>query len=253
MKLVRTEEEAFLLCHSEAKEAKEKAILSLKEQRFEQELLAIKEGLEKAKRQKKYDTIIERIGRLKERYKVGNLYTIKVEQTDGKVTDIQFEKNDQAQAKEDAIGTYVLRTNRLDLSGEEISKLHRSLTTVEESFENMKGDLGLRPNFHHSDIPTIAHVHVTVLAYHMLAGILKKLRTSGIYYDWNTIRNILATHIRVTTTMNTEDGHVIDVRTCTTPTEKQHMIYNKLHIKHTPLGRKYIKSSMKTQRCSAEK
>ena len=253
MKLVRTEEEAFLLCHSEAKEAKEKAILSLKEQRFEQELLAIKEGLAKTKRQKKYDKIIERIGRLKERYNVGNLYTIKVEQADGKAIDLQFEKNDQAQAKEDAIGTYVLRTNRLDLRGEEISKLHRSLTTVEESFETMKGDLGLRPNFHHTDVPTIGHVHVTVLAYHILAGILKKLRTSGIYYDWNTIRNILATHIRVTTTMNTEDGHVIDVRTCTTPTEKQHMIYNKLHIKHTPLGRKYIKSSMKTQRCSAEK
>ena len=231
MKLVRTEEEAFLLCHSEAKEAKEKAILLLKEQRFEQELSAIKEGLAKAKRQKKYDKIIERIGRLKERYKVGNLYTIKVEQTDGNATDLQFDKNDQAQAKEGAIGTYVLRTNRLDLSGEEISKLHRSLSTVEESFENMKGGLGLRPNFHHTDIPTIAHVHITVLAYHMLAGILKKLRTAGIHYDWNTIREILATHIRVTTTMNTEDGHVIDVRTCTTPTEKQHTIYNKLHIK----------------------
>ncbi|PVE31536.1 transposase, partial [Enterococcus faecalis] len=47
MKLVRTEEEAFLLCHSEAKEAKEKSILSLKEQRFEEALSAIKEGLEK--------------------------------------------------------------------------------------------------------------------------------------------------------------------------------------------------------------
>ncbi|QII11971.1 hypothetical protein KsCSTR_25920 [Candidatus Kuenenia stuttgartiensis] len=253
MKLVRTEEEAFLLCHSEAKEAKEKSILSLKEQRFEEALSAIKEGLEKPKRQKKYDTIIERIGRLKERYKVGNLYTIKVEQTDGKATDIKFKKNAQAQAKEGAIGTYVLRTNRLDLSGEEISKLHRSLSTVEESFKTMKGNLGLRPNFHHTDTPTIAHVHVTVLAYHILAGILKKLRTAGVHYNWNTIRNILATHIRVTTTMNTKDGCVIDVRTCTAPTEKQHTIYNKLQIKHTPLGRKNIKSPMKTQRCSAEK
>ncbi len=90
----------------------------------------------------------------------------------------------------------------------------------------MKGNLGLRPNFHHDDITTIAHVHVTVSVYHMLAGILKKLRTGGIHYDWNTIRNILQSHIRVTTTMNTEDGHVIDVSTCTTPTEKQHMIYN---------------------------
>nr|WP_164994363.1 hypothetical protein [Candidatus Kuenenia stuttgartiensis] len=134
-----------------------------------------------------------------------------------------------------------------------ISKLHRSLSTVEESFKTMKGNLGLRPNFHHTDTPTIAHVHVTVLAYHILAGILKKLRTAGVHYNWNTIRNILATHIRVTTTMNTKDGCVIDVRTCTAPTEKQHTIYNKLQIKHTPLGRKNIKSPMKTQRCSAEK
>lgn len=86
----------------------------------------------------------------------------------------------------------------------------------------------------------------------MLAGILKKLRIAGIHYSWNTIRNILGTHIRVTTTVNTEDDHVIDLRTCRTLTEKQHMIYNKLHIKHTPLGMKYMKSSIKTQRCSAE-
>ena len=249
MKLARTEEEVFLLCHSEAKES---AILLRREEKFEQELLAMREGLKEKRKLKKYDKIMERIGRFKERYKVGNLYTINVKQTDGKVTDIQFVKNEQYHAKESSVGTYVLRTNRLDLCAQEISKLHRSLTTVEESFKNMKGDLGLRPNFHHDDIPTIAHVHVTVLAYHMLAGILKKLRTAGIYYNWNTIRDVLKTHVRVTTTMNTEDGHVIDARTCTTPTEKQHMIYNKLHIKHTPLGRKYMKSSVKTQRCSAE-
>ena len=252
MKLARTEEEVFLLCHSEAKEAKESAILLRREEKFEQELLAMREGLKEKRKLKKYDKIMERIGRFKERYKVGNLYTINVKQTDGKVTDIQFNKNEQYHAKESSVGTYVLRTNRLDLCAQEISKLHRSLTTVEESFKNMKGDLGLRPNFHHEDIPTIAHVHVTVLAYHMLAGVLKKLRTAGIYYNWNTIRDVLKTHVRVTTTMNTEDGHVIDARTCTTPTEKQHMIYNKLHIKHTPLGRKYMKSSVKTQRCSAE-
>jgi len=90
MKLVRTEEEVFLLCHSEAKEAKESAILLRREQKFEHELLAIKEGLKEKRKLKKYDKIMEKIGRFKERYKVGNLYTIKVEQTDGKVTDIQF-------------------------------------------------------------------------------------------------------------------------------------------------------------------
>jgi hypothetical protein len=252
MRLARAEGEIFLLCHSEAKEAKESAILLRRERKFEQELLAIKEGLKEKRKLKKYDKIMEKIGRFKERYQVGNLYTITVKQTDGKVTDIEFLKNEKCYAKESSVGTYVLRTNRLDLCAEEISKLHRSLTTVEESFKNMKGDLGLRPNFHHEDIPTIAHMHVTVLAYHMLAGILKKLRTEGVYNNWNTIRNTLATHVRVTTTMNTKDGHVIDIRTCTTPTEKQHMIYNKLRIRHTPLDRKDVKSSVKTQRCSAE-
>jgi transposase len=253
MRLVRTEKEAFLLCHSEAKEAKESAILLRREQKFEEGLVAIKEGLNTKRKQKKYDKILERIGRLKERYGVGNLYTVKVTQKDGKATDIQFGKNDQAKTREAAIGTYVLRTNRLDLSEEEISKIHRTLTTIEDSFSKMKGDLGLRPNYHHTDTPTIAHVNATVLSYHILAGILKKLRAGGIHFNWNTICNILATHIRVTSTMNTEDGHVIDTRTCTTPTEKQHIIYNKLKIKHTPLSRKCIKSSIKTQRCSTEK
>ncbi|HHT9111526.1 MAG TPA: IS1634 family transposase [Candidatus Brocadiaceae bacterium] len=252
MKLVRTQEEAFLLCQSEAKEAKEGSMLLRREEKFEQGLLAVKEGLKKNKKLKNHGKVMEKIGRLKERYKMGNLYTIKVEQADGKAVDIQYSKNDQYRAKEATIGTYVLRTNRLDLCGEEISKLHRSLVTLEKSFEDMKGNLGLRPNFHQGDIPTIAHVHVTVLAYHILAGILKKLSDSGIHYTWDTIRNILATHMRVTTTMNTEDGHVIDVRTCTTPTEKQHIIYNTLSMKHTPLDRKYLKSSVKTQRCSAE-
>ena len=92
MKFVRTEEEAFLLCHSEAKEAKGKAILFRKEQRFEQGLLAIKEGLAKVKRQKK----------VRQDYRT-----------------------------------------------------HRTAKTV--------------------------------LTYHMLAGILKKLRTAGVHHTWNTM------------------------------------------------------------------
>ncbi|MCP5002537.1 MAG: transposase, partial [Planctomycetes bacterium] len=166
MKLVRTEKEAFLLCHSEAKEAKESAILTSRELKFEQALMEMNEGLGRPRTSKKYAKIIERIGRLKERYGVGNLYTIEVKHKESKATNIQFEKNGNALAKEESLGTYVLRTNRLDLSGEEISKIHRALTTVEESFQIMKGSLGLRPNFHHADTPTIAHVHVTVLAYH---------------------------------------------------------------------------------------
>ena len=57
MKLARTEEEVFLLCHSEAKEAKESAILLRREEKFEQELLAMREGLKEKRKLKKYDKI----------------------------------------------------------------------------------------------------------------------------------------------------------------------------------------------------
>ncbi|MBE7445774.1 MAG: hypothetical protein HS132_11205 [Planctomycetia bacterium] len=59
MKFMRTEEEAFLLCHSEAKEAKGKAILSRKSRDLNRD--SGNKELAKVKRQKKYDKTIERI------------------------------------------------------------------------------------------------------------------------------------------------------------------------------------------------
>jgi len=44
---------------------------------------------------------------------------------------------EQAQAKESVASTYALRTNRPDPGEEEISKPPRSLTTIEECFENL--------------------------------------------------------------------------------------------------------------------
>ena len=66
--MVKTEEEGYLLCHSEAKEAKEMAIFERRTKKFEDELQKIKEGLGKKGTQKSYEKILERIGRLKEKY-----------------------------------------------------------------------------------------------------------------------------------------------------------------------------------------
>ncbi len=99
MKLVRREDEAFLLCHSEAKEEKEKAILSRRMRKFEEALTAMKEGLGKKQTQKKHNKIIEKIGRIKERSGVGNLYTSIVEEKGGKAIDIQFDKNPLGKTK----------------------------------------------------------------------------------------------------------------------------------------------------------
>jgi hypothetical protein len=245
VKLVTTKKELYLLCHSEAKEAKEKAILERRLQKFAEGLKEINKGLKEKRTHKRYDKIIERIGRLKEKYGVGSFYDIEVKQEKGVATKIIFNKNPNGKAKEKRVGEYVIRTNRLELKEEEISKIHRTLTTVEDSFRSMKSELGLRPNYHKRDDTSTAHIFITVIAYHIIAGILKKLRTNGINYSWGTIRNILSTQVRVTTSFITEDKATIHIRTTTTPTLKQSGIYSKLGLLQKPLKQVKIKLPLK--------
>lgn len=247
VKLLKTKKESYLLCHSEAKEAKEKAILERRLKKFEEGLNGMNKGLKKKRTHKKYDQIIERIGRLKEKYGVGSLYDIDVKHEKGVVTKIIFNKNPNGKAKEKRVGEYVIRTNRLDLTEEEISKIHRTLTTIEDSFRSMKSELGLRPNYHKRDDTGTAHIFITVIAYHIIAGILKKLRTNGINYSWRTIRNILSTQVRVTTSFKTEDQATIHIRTTTTPTLKQSDLYSKLGLVQKPLKQVKIKLPTKTK------
>lgn len=245
IKYVKKDDEAWLLCHSPFKEAKEKSILGKKMEKFEAELKKIDAGLKKERTVKKYDKILERIGRLKERYGVGDLYNIEIIKQQDLAVEIKFAKNSKEAIRKNKIGQYILRTNRLDLDGTEISKLHRSLTVVEDCFRNMKSHLGIRPIHHENDFSTMAHIFITVIAYHILAGILKTLKLNGINYNLKTIRNILSTHSRVTTSFKTDDGSIVNVRTSNTPNIKQTEIYRALKLKLKPLGRIKVKTPVK--------
>ena len=244
VKLSRSGKEQYLLCHSEAKEKKEEGIVSKRMKSFEKSLIELDEKLSKRGTVKKHAKVMEKIGRLKERYKVGNCYEIKVEERDEKATKVSYSKNPKGKAKEEGLGNYVLRTNHLDLSGEEISRIHRSLTRIESSFKAMKA-IGLRPIHHKRDETISAHIHITVLGYHILSGISKRLRDSGINLNWQSIKNVLATHRIETVSMNSRDNRVIDIRSCTEVTKKQYEIYDALGIKQTPLARLVTKRQMK--------
>jgi len=248
IQVVKTDEESFLLCKSPQKLIKEQGIISQREQKFEKALESVNENLSKKRATKRYDKILERIGRLKQQYQVGHFYTINVEHHNEICTQIIFQKKNPSPQKPP--GEYVLRTDRLDLSAEKISEIHRSLTTIEDSFSSMKGHLGLRPNFHHTDAPTIAHVFITVLAYQVMSVILRKLKDKNINHNWNTIREILSTHVRLTSTMQTKDQQTIHIRSNTRPDQRQMMIYNALGIAHDPIGS--IKSTTSKNKCSDE-
>jgi hypothetical protein len=238
--------EAFLLCHSPHKEAQEQQIIESRINKLEVAMDALNAGLSKPRTRKKYGHIMERIGRIKEKYSVGTYFDIKVSQREDIAESITYERNLKGAAKAENLGKYVIRTDRIDLDEDEISGIHRSLTTIEGCFRAMKSDLGLRPNYHKCEEATTAHMFLSVLAYHIVCPILRRLSESGLDYTWNSVRNRLASHDRVVTAFNTEDGHCVYVKNTTTANLTQKSIYNALGINHEPLKNIHFKRKIET-------
>ena len=225
---------------------KERQIIESRLKKFEAAMGELSAGLAKARTTKKFGKIMERIGRLKEKYSVGNYFDIKVSEHEGIVHAITCERNLKGAAKSENLRKYVIRTDRIDLNEEDLSGVHRSLTTMESSFRAMKSDLGLRPNFHKCEEATTAHIFLSVLAYHIVCPILRRLSEAGLNYTWNSVRNLLSSHDRVVTAFNTDDGHCVYVKNTTSANLSQKSIYNGLGIKHDPLGNIYFKRKVES-------
>ncbi len=232
LKSIRVDGEVFLLCHSEAKEKKEQEIIESRRKKYEDELRALHAGFSKPRTVKKYEKVLEKLGRLKEKYKVGSLYDIQLIEEGKIVTGLTFKRNTKSVERDTQFGNYVLRTNREDLADWEISQIHRSLTLIEDCFRSMKSHLGMRPNHHKEDKYSEAHIFATILAYHFMISIIKKLRAGvpAIKYNWSSIRNILVSHRRVTTTVTSKDNRVIHIRQNGEANIKQKEIYKALKI-----------------------
>ena len=90
--------------------------------------------------------------------------------------------------------------------------------------------LGLRPNYHQTEIRVEGHVFITVLAYHLMWSILQMLQASGDNRRWETIRRILQTHAYTTILVPTQEGKRYRVRRAGQPEECQKAVYKILKV-----------------------
>jgi len=231
--LVQGADEVTLYCHSTDKQIKEQGIKNRFERRFEEALEKVRDALSKKHGTKRYDKVLEKIGRLKERFRrVARRYEIRVAKDDKKnlATVIRWERKEQS----DQCGLYCLRSNRLDFKEREMFDIFTMLTDIEDTFRSMKSELGLRPVYHQKEYRSDGHLFITVLAYHVAHAIRVHLRKQGIVESWATIRKGLSTHMRITTTMKRDDGKVIHVRKSARPEPFHRKIYDALHLSHRP-------------------
>jgi transposase len=127
-------------------------------------------------------------------------------------------------------GSYLLKTDREDLSADEAWRIYILLTRAEAAFRALKSPLGERPVFHHKEGRVEAHIFLCVLAYHLLISIEKTLLNQGLHTSWATVRETLKTQQVNTIVLPTDGGLVLRIRKGTTPEPVHRELYAKLGI-----------------------
>jgi transposase len=234
--------EVLLYCRSSGRAEKEQAMMSLFQKRFEEGLKSITDALARKGGIKKYSRVMERLGRLREKYStISQFYQIEVQREGEKAKSVTW-SFDQGKAKIRFSGSYYIRTNRQDLCEKELWSLYIMLTQVENAFRCLKSELGFRPVYHQKDDRMECHLFISVLAYHLMAAILRELKEKGISHRWETIRTQLATQVRVTTSVTTEKGERVYIRQTTEPEPFHYEIHRALGLPTKPLRTKRLRT-----------
>ena len=158
-------QEQFVLCRSQARREKEKAMLACQEQRLWQKLWQIHQSLEK--KPAPAQRIERRVGRWLGRYPAAD-----------KLFEVEVSLNEQGQAcglsvacvlernqwSAQAHGAYLLRTNCTEQDPAKLWDWYLQLQQAEAAFRCAKSDLGLRPIFHQKTERVEAHILVCFLS-----------------------------------------------------------------------------------------
>ena len=229
--------ETLLYCHSSQREKKEQAIGTLFSRRFEDALQYLSDGLTIKRRLKKYDRVVEKIGRLKQQFsKAAKLFTVSVtkDNKSGNAAKITWQRKPAPDTTDTYPGVYCLRTSQTGWDESTLWKTYTMLTDLEAVFRSLKSELGLRPIHHQIAKRVSGHLFITVLAYHLVHTIRFRLKQMDNHSSWSSLRKILSTQSRVTVSMQCKNGSTVHVRKSTRPEPNQQEIYSALGLKSHP-------------------
>jgi transposase len=228
VKTRRDGEQTYVLCRSEQRIPKDRAIRTEQEGRLRADIDKLTQRIAE-RRLVKPAKIDQAIGRLKERYpRVARYFDLSY---DPKTATFAAPFNADKYAKAEKLdGCYLIKTDRTELSGDELWRIYTLLTRAENAFRDMKSPLAVRPIFHHTERRTEAHIFLCVLAYHLPIAIEKTLLDHGIHTSWPTVRDTLKSHQVCTIVLPTDGGSTLRIRKAATPQPEVEDLYRALGI-----------------------
>jgi transposase len=193
--------EAFLLCRSQERATKEKAMHERFCKRIEAALATIGGRIAKSRRRLERGALERQIGRLLQRNsRAAGRYLIEIVDDPASMAGVRLQWSVRKQWEEWAQyseGTYILRTNIIDWTPEAMWTAYVQLTEAEAAFRIHKSDLSIRPIWHHKAPRIKAHILVCFLAYVLWKTLEKWQSLAGL---GNSPRSILEELSRIQST-----------------------------------------------------
>ena len=187
--------DTWMYVKSKQKRIKEQSMNDKLSARFEEELQGLSDGLEKKGVTKKLKKGWERIGRLKEKYRlVSSKYTIDVVAGNENAKAVRWQrKKEITRERAENNGVYFIRTNIERTDERKLWNVYNTIREVESTFRCLKTDLQIRPIFHQKDDRVESHIYLAILAYQLVNTIRHMLKEKGIKLDWRNIVRIMST------------------------------------------------------------
>ena len=158
-------EETYILCRTEGRQEKEKAIRKRFSSRMEDALKRLAKTIATG-RLKDRNKMERRLGGIQARHSsVRDMYEVGLRDTPEGVRLFWQVKEDRQNWRKLREGSYMLRTNLKADTAEQLWSQYMQLTEAEAAFRALKSQLSIRPLFHQLEARVKAHVMVAFLGY----------------------------------------------------------------------------------------
>ena len=225
-----SDKEIFILCRSQDRVKKDAAIMRRFEQKIEERLRAMATRCQKQRRD--VQKVEREVGRmLGQNTRAARLFEVKVERREDGGALLQWKKiEDVRDWATLSAGCYLLRTNVLDWTDEELWKTYMQLTEAEAAFKIHKTDLSIRPIWHQKENRVLAHILVCFLGYVLWKTLGQLCRQAGLGDEPRRVLDELAEIRVVDVVLPTREGVEIRQRCISRPTDHQQILLDRLQL-----------------------
>jgi len=227
--------EVYLLCRSDQRAKKELAMHERFSKRIVEGLEKLKRRLKSAKKRSNRTQVERQIGRLLGRNsRAAAKFSIDVKEDESFASGMRLVWKTNKKWQDWAMlseGTYILRSNVVDWSPEELWHTYMQLQEAEAAFRIQKSDLRIRPIWHQREDRVKAHILVCFLAYAMWKTLSEWQKRANLGSSPRTLIEEMARIQIVDVVLPLENGRDMRLRCVMKPEKETEILLNRLGLR----------------------